>query len=74
MRSFDHTLSHDDYCLIYNYFIPYIIMAASWHKHCTTPLLRACWDVDVPSTYIVTTEDVALPVEWQDAMIESVRE
>ena len=42
------------------------------HKICTTPVGRACWDVDVPKTYIVTTEDVALPVEQQEAMIKSV--
>ena len=33
---------------------------------------RACWDVDVPKIDIVTTEDVALPVEQQEAMIKSV--
>lgn len=44
------------------------------HNHCTTPGLRACWDVDVLKTYIVTSEYVALPVKWQDAMIEFVRD
>lgn len=37
-------------------------------------MARACWDLDVPKTYIITTEDVALPVEQQEAMIESVRD
>ena len=44
------------------------------HSICTVPVLRACWDVDVPKTYIVTTEDVALPQKVQEGMIESVRD
>ena len=44
------------------------------HHSVTTPVIRACWDLDVPKTYIVTTEDVAMPMNAQDAMIESVRD
>ena len=44
------------------------------HHSVTTPVVRACWDLDVPKTYIVTTEDVAMPAELQNAMIESVRD
>ena len=49
-----------------------LVIAA--HHHCMTPVERACWDLDVPKTYIKTTNDVALPEMWQDAMIEPVKD
>ncbi len=43
-------------------------------SHHSTLVLRACWDLEVLKTYIVTTEDIAMPAYQQDAMIESVRD
>ncbi len=42
------------------------------HNFCVTPVGRACWDLDVPKTYVVTTIDVAMPEVQQHAMMKPV--
>lgn len=41
-------------------------------NNCTTPVRRACWDVDVAKTYVATTQDLGMPVERQRAMMKEV--
>lgn len=39
------------------------------HHQFTTPVLRACCDVDVPKICVVAREDAALPMRWHYAII-----
>ncbi|KAL9071174.1 MAG: hypothetical protein Q9161_004351 [Pseudevernia consocians] len=40
------------------------------HNFCTTPVGKACWDLDVAKTYVSTTIDIAMPVVQQHAMMK----
>ena len=40
------------------------------HNFCITPVGKACWDLDIAKTYVVTTKDVAMPEAQQDAVMK----